>query len=77
MPTPASGSTQPTPFSPTTGRDVPLAPEAGDARIETLRVDLRRTIDEIVKAGGDRVATLKSSFEKAWEEFTALVDKRH
>ncbi len=77
MPTPASGTTQPTPFSPTSGRDVPLDPEARDARIETLRVDLRRTIDEIVTAGGERVAALKSSFDKAWEEFNALVDKLH
>jgi hypothetical protein len=77
MPTPASGTTQPTPFSPTSGTAVPLEPEARDARIETLRVDLRRIIDEIVKAGGDRVATLKSSFDKGWEEFTALVDKLH
>jgi hypothetical protein len=77
MPTPDSGSTQPTPFSPTSGREFSLDPEARDARIQTLRADLRRIIDEIVKAGGERVAMLKSSFEEDWEEFTSLVDKLH
>lgn len=44
------------------------------ARLDALRRDLDRRIDEIVTARGERVPALTAAFAAAWKAFGAEID---
>ena len=47
-----------------------------DQRIDALRLEINRRLDEILTAGGARLASLKADFDVVWAEFTSAVDAR-
>ncbi len=53
------------------------APCADEERLEALRLDLPRRLDEIMATGGARLESLKAAFGAAWREFTAGIDQKH
>ena len=55
---------------------VPAAPSpARAARLEALRLELLRLIDDIVTARGEQLAASRARFDVAWKELTAEVDE--
>ncbi len=54
----------------------PSTPSSPDraARLEQLKMQLERTIDEIVNARAERQAALKKGFDEAWAELNHELD---
>jgi hypothetical protein len=55
---------------------VPAAPSpARAARLEALRLELLRLIDDIVTARGEELAASRARFDVAWKELAAELDE--
>lgn len=72
MPAPSSSR----PYSQPSPSSTPAAPPERDERIEGLRLELNRLLDDLLIAGGARLAKVKADFDAVWKEFTSQVDRQ-